>query len=132
MKSLLIVTRPAIAAAGLALLAGIGLSQVAMAQNHPPAPPAQLGPVKVLVIDRQALMRASSVGQDIARQVQELTKSAEAELKGEGEALQRERQALDQQVAILAPDVKAQKIKAFQSKAAAFQQRVNNRQVQIR
>lgn len=84
------------------------------------------------MIDRQALLRASNVGQDIARQVKALTKTAEAELKGEGEALSREKQALEQQVAILAPDVKAQKIRAFEQKAAAFQQKAQQKNLQIR
>jgi outer membrane protein len=87
---------------------------------------------KILVIDRQALLRQSKVGLDIARQVQDLTRSAEVELKGENESLRREGQALQQQVAILAPDVKAQKIKAFESKQASFQQKVQVRQTQIR
>ncbi|HKD21135.1 MAG TPA: OmpH family outer membrane protein [Rhizomicrobium sp.] len=87
---------------------------------------------KILVIDRQALLRNSKVGQSIAQQVQALTKSAESELKGESEGLRKEGAALQQQVAILAPDVKAQKIKAFEAKQAAFQQKVQLRQNQIR
>jgi len=131
MKTHSIVTRPALAATGIAMLTALFLSAPALAQNHP-APPPPAGAVKVLVIDRQMLMRGSNVGQDIARQVQVLSKSAEEELKGEGEALQRERQSLEQQVAILAPDVKAQKVKAFEAKQAAFQQKIQARQNQIR
>jgi outer membrane protein len=133
MKTISIIGRPVLAATSAATLAALLLSVPVAAQNHPAPPPS--GPVgfaKVLVIDRQGLMRGSNVGQDIARQVQDLTRTAETELKGEGQALQRERADLERQVAILAPDVKAQKIKAFQSKEAAFQQKLQARQNQIR
>jgi Skp family chaperone for outer membrane proteins len=52
-------------------------------------------------------------------------------LKGEAQGLQKEKAALEQQIAILAPDVKAQKIKAFEAKAGAFQQKAIARRVQI-
>jgi len=125
-------SRLAMTATGIALAIAVGISTNALAQGHPgPAPQAITAP-KILVIDRQTLLRASKVGQDIARQVQALTKSAEAELKGENESLHREGQTLQQHVAILAPDVKAQKIRAFQAKQQAFQARVQLRQNQIR
>jgi Skp family chaperone for outer membrane proteins len=123
--------RPAFVGTGIAMLMALLVVVPAGAQK-PPAPPGPGAAVRILVIDRQALMRASSVGQDIARQVQALTKAAETELKGEGEALQRERADLERQVAILAPDVKAQKIRAFQAKEQVFQQKVQARQYQIR
>ena len=121
-----------LAAIGFALAAAVSLASPAFAQGRPgPAPQAVPMP-KILVIDRQALLRNSKVGQSIAQQVQAMTKSAEAELKGENDSLRREGAALQQQVAILAPDVKAQKIKAFEAKQAAFQQKVQLRQNQIR
>src|SRR5262249_22106984 len=46
----------------------------------------------------------------------------------EGTALQKEGQALQQQVAILAPDVKARKVRDFQNKQAAFQRKLEQRQ----
>jgi Skp family chaperone for outer membrane proteins len=125
-------SRLAMAATGISLAIAVGISTDALAQGHPgPAPQAIAAP-KILVIDRQTLLRASKVGQDIARQVQALTKTAESELKGENESLRREGQTLQQQVAILAPDVKAQKIRAFQAKQQAFQAKVQLRQNQIR
>jgi Skp family chaperone for outer membrane proteins len=131
MKLKKILSRPALAAACFA--AGLALaSTVAQGQQHP-APAPQGAPMpKILVIDRQALLRSSNVGQDIARQVQGYTKAAESQLKGEGEGLRREEQSLQQQVAILAPDVKAQKIRAFEEKQQAFQRRVQQKQNQIR
>lgn len=125
-------SRPAMVAAGLALATGLVVSSLAVADNRPPPAPQGVPAPKILVIDRQALLRQSNVGMDIARQVQALTQSAESELKGEGEGLRREEQTLQQQIAILAPDVKAQKIKAFQAKQAAFEQKVQARQNQIR
>jgi Skp family chaperone for outer membrane proteins len=131
MKTSTFASRPSLAAVALTLAAAF--ASPAFAQGKPaPAPQAGIPMPKILVIDRQALLRNSKVGQSIAQQVQAMTKSAEAELKGESESLRREGAALQQQVAILAPDVKAQKIKAFEAKQAAFQQKVQLRQNQIR
>lgn len=103
----------------------------AIAQPKPGAPsgpPNANGPTKVLVIDRQAILVASKVGQDIVRQVNGYRQSAEQEFRAEGESLQKEGQALRQQVAILAPDVKNKKIRDFQSKQTAFERKVEARQ----
>jgi outer membrane protein len=97
----------------------------------PKPPPPGTGGVpapKILVIDRNAILRASKVGQDIVRQVTAYTRSAEGEFRAQGNALQTEGRALQQQVAILAPDVKAKKIRDFQAKQAAFQRKVEARQ----
>jgi len=131
MKISTFASRSASAATGLALAMALFAVPPALAQGKPGAAPQAPVP-KILVIDRQALLRQSKVGQSIAQQVQALTRSAESELKGENEALRKEGSALQQQVAILAPDVKAQKIKAFEAKQAAFQQKVQLRQNQIR
>jgi outer membrane protein len=87
--------------------------------------------VKILVVDRQAILRLSKVGQNIVQQVNSLTSSAESQFKAEKDALQKEEQTLAQQGAILAPDVRAQKQKAFESKVAAFQKKVQDRQSMI-
>src|SRR5271156_5052744 len=133
MKISTFASRSASAATGLALAMALLAVPPALAQGKPaPGAPQGIPMPKILVIDRQALLRQSKVGQSIAQQVQAMTKSAETELKGESEGLRREGAALQQQVAILAPDVKAQKIKAFEAKQAAFQQKVQLRQNQIR
>lgn len=107
----------------------------AQAQGNPPKPggsPSSGTPAPViLVIDRNAILRASKVGQDIVRQVNGYTRSAETEFKGQAGSLRAQEQQLQQQIAILAPDVKAKKIKAFQAQQAAFQQKVQTRQAQI-
>ncbi|MBI3760135.1 MAG: OmpH family outer membrane protein [Deltaproteobacteria bacterium] len=117
-------------AAGLS----VAVPAAAGAQNTKPAaaPAAQGTPApKILVIDRSAILRASKVGQDIARQVKAYRDAAEKEFKGENNSLKTEGQALQQQLAILAPDVKDKKIRAFQIKEGAFQQKVQDRQSKI-
>jgi outer membrane protein len=89
-----------------------------------PATPAP----KILVIDRGAVLRASKAGGDIARQVKAYATQAEADLKGQGQALRAQGEALRQQVAIMAPAVKAQKIKDFEAKQANLQKLVQTKQ----
>jgi len=101
----------------------------ASGQSHPAT--AAMPQPRILVIDRQAILRFSKVGQDISRQVNSYTQSAESQFKAEQEGLQKEGQALQQQVAILSPDVRNQKIRAFQAREAAFRQKVETRQNQI-
>lgn len=122
--------RATLAAVSLATALGAtdALAQ-APAPNKPHAPATGQAPVpRIIVVDRAAILRGSSVGQDIVRQVNALTQSAEREFKAQQDALQKESQTLQQQVAILAPDVRAQKIKAFQAKEAAFKQKLEARQ----
>lgn len=121
-----------------AFAAGLSLAIPAVAQAQDakpadtPAPAAQGTPApKILVIDRSAILRASKVGQDIARQLKGYRAAAEKEFKGENDSLRREGQALQQQLAILAPDVKDKKIRAFQAKEAALQQKVQDRESKI-
>ena len=105
----------------------------AAAQTPPKPAPASAGtpaPV-ILVIDRNAILRASKVGQSIVQQVNGYSQAAEKEFKAQADSLRSQEQQLQQQVAILAPDVKAKKIKAFQAQQQAFQQKVQTRQPQI-
>jgi Skp family chaperone for outer membrane proteins len=114
----------------IAALLAAGLAQGALAA--PPAPPPkppQGTPVpKILVIDRAAILRGSVVGQNIMKQVQGLTVAAENGLKARDAALRQEGAALQQQLAILSPSVKAGKIKAFEAKQAALQGAVQQQQ----
>jgi outer membrane protein len=128
MKNMRIVGRTVVAA-GLLMIAATGGAS-ALSPPKPGAAPATGGvpAPKILVIDRNAILRASKVGQDIVRQVNGYTQGAESSFRAEGTALQSEGRALQQQVAILAPDVKAKKIRDFQAKQAAFQRKVESRQ----
>jgi outer membrane protein len=109
-------------------LAFAGLSTAAFAAGPPPPPPAP----KIVVIDRAAIMQFSKPGQDIARQVQGYAAQAKADLTGQGKALQAEGRALQQQVAILAPDVKAKRVAAFEAKQAALQGLAQKKDDQIK
>jgi Skp family chaperone for outer membrane proteins len=102
----------------------------AMAAQAAPAPTSTPDP-KILVIDRNAILRASKAGQSIVAQLQAFSSSAQGEFKAQGESLRKEGEALRAQIAILAPDVKAKKIRDFQAKEAAFQKKVQDRQSQI-
>jgi Skp family chaperone for outer membrane proteins len=65
------------------------------------------------------------------KQVQQLTISAETGLKARDAALRAEGAQLQQQLAILAPAVKAAKIRAFEAKQAALQGEVQKQQGMI-
>lgn len=82
---------------------------------------------RVLIIDLRGALAASKAGQDIRRQVETLKKQAQGELKNEAEGLQHDKAELEQQSAILAPDVKARKAKAFEARVEAFQKKLNAR-----
>jgi Skp family chaperone for outer membrane proteins len=119
----------AIAAAGTISIAAA--APAAAQQQQAPKPAAGTPAPVILVIDRNAILRASKVGQSIVKQVNAYTAAAEKEFKGQADSLRSQERQLQQQVAILAPDVKAKKIKAFQKQQAAFQQKVQARQSQI-
>jgi outer membrane protein len=108
--------------AGMFLLAASGMVQPALAAAPGAAPIA-----RILIIDLRGALGASKAGQDIRRQVETLKKQAQAELKSEAEGLQRDKQQMDQQAAILAPDVKARKIREFQVRVESFQKKLNGR-----
>jgi outer membrane protein len=92
------------------------------------APPPGGAPVaRILMVDLRRVIAESKVGHDIERQVEQLKAQATVELKGEGQGLQREQVALQQQAAILAADVKARRIKDFETKREAFQEKVQQR-----
>jgi outer membrane protein len=132
MKTIKTIGLTAKACAVAALVSGMTAAFAAPALAQNAAPVTQNTPApKILVIDRAAILRGSKVGQDIGRQVQGYTQSAEKEFKGESDHLRSEGQALQQQIAILAPDVKKNKIAAFEAEQQAFQKKVQLRQDQI-
>ena len=117
----------------------IALPGMAMAQNQQPlklpSQPQQnnnqLPAPKVLVINRQAILQFSKVGQDIARQVQAYAAQLKNDMQAQSKALQTEGAALQQQIAILAPDVKQKKIDDFQKKEANLQATAQRREQEI-
>ncbi len=104
-----------------------GLSQAASAA--PPAPPPQGAPMpRILLVDRAEVLSRSNVGLNIMNQVKGLIASAQNGLKARDIALQKEGQALQQQIAILSPAVKNAKIKAFNDKRTALQMDLQKQQ----
>ena len=109
----------------LAILAGTVVP--ALAANPPPP---QMQP-RILLIDRQAILRLSKVGQDVAKQVQTYADQAKADIAGQQKALQTEAQQLQQQVAILAADARQKKVQAFEAKQQGMQAAAQKREAAI-
>jgi len=87
---------------------------------------------KIVVIDRTAIMQFSKVGQDIAKQMQAYANQAKNDLSSQGKALQAEGRNLQQQVAILAPDVKQKRLDAFRAKEEALQGAAQRKDEQLK
>jgi outer membrane protein len=122
------------AALALAILAGGSSGAFAAPAAPAPAPaagPAVLSAPRIIVIDRQFIAQRSSAGRDIMTQYAKMNSDAETEFRGEESKLQSEGQQLQQQLAILAPDVRDQKEKDFTAKETSLQQRAQQRQAQI-
>ena len=98
---------------------------VAPALADPPQP-------KIVVIDKAAIMQFSKVGQDIAKQMQAYATQAKADLSAQGKALQAEGRNLQQQVAILAPDVKQKRLDAFRAREEALQGAAQRKDEQLK
>jgi outer membrane protein len=110
-------------------LMGTVLSTAAFAA--PPGPPQPPAP-RIVVLDKVAILQFSKVGQDVARQVQGYAAQAKADLTAQGKSLQAEGRTLQQQVAILAPDVKAKRIAAFQAREQSLQGAAQKKDEQLK
>jgi len=87
---------------------------------------------KIVVLDRRAIMSFTKAGQDMAKQMQAYSNQAKNELAARGRALQNEGRNLQQQVAILAPDLKAKKLAEFQAREQSLQAEVQKKDEQMR
>ena len=87
---------------------------------------------KIVVLDRAAILQFSKVGQDIARQMQTYANQAKADLSAQGRSLQNEGRTLQQQVAILAPDLKEKRLEAFRAKEQALQGAAQRKDEQLK
>jgi outer membrane protein len=114
----------------LAALVLMAISAPGFAAAPPPQPQAQ-APLKILLIDRQAILRFSKVGQDVARQIQNYGNQAKAEISGQQRSLQAEAQKVQQEVAILAADAKAKKVAEFEAKQSAMQANAQKKEQMI-
>ncbi|MDA1071687.1 MAG: OmpH family outer membrane protein, partial [Proteobacteria bacterium] len=88
----------------------------------------QMEPTVVAVVDLQHLMRASQAGQTIESQMESLRQSfADTVTQQEG-VLRQEERDLQEQAALLAPDVLAERRRQFEEKVVELQRDVRNRQ----
>ena len=115
--------------ARIVLMAGLLFLGTAVldAASAAPPPPGGAPAARILMLDMRRIMGLSKVGLDIQRQVEVLKQQASRDLNGEGAALKSEETQLQQQAAILAPDVKARRIRDFQARATAFQRKIQQR-----
>jgi len=113
----------------IVLMAGLLFLGTAVldAASAAPPPPGGAPAARILMLDMRRIMGLSKVGLDIQRQVEVLKQQASRDLNGEGAALKSEETQLQQQAAILAPDVKARRIRDFQARATAFQRKIQQR-----
>ena len=86
---------------------------------------------RIIVIDRNVILRVSSAGKVMMADMQRLSTQADNEFKAQADALQREANQLQQQLAILAPDIRAQREEEFNNKQVTLQNRITDRQSQI-
>ena len=128
MKKISLITRTILVAGSLFL----GATALDAAYAAPPPPPPGGAPVaKILMVDLRRVLAGSKVGRDIQQQMEGQKQKATNELNGEGAALEREKAQLQQQAAILAPDVRARRIKDFDTRAQGFQKKVQQRSMLI-
>lgn len=107
-----------------------GSSDAALPSSDPSGSSATPQP-RILVIDRATILRQSAAGKDMIAQIDGLTKAAETEFKGEDDRLRSDAAAIQQQLAVLAPEVRAQKTREFTSRQQTLQKKVQQRQNEI-
>lgn len=109
-------------AAGIMLLAVF----TALGASAAPAPQP-----RIVVIDRAVVLRGSKVGQDIVRQINGYTDQAEKDLRAQGQALQKDGAAFQQQAAILSAELKNRKLKELEARRAGLQAQAQKKQTLI-
>lgn len=85
----------------------------------------------ILFLDRGTVLRQSAVGKGMYSQVEALAKKMEADFAPENKKLQADVQQLQSQAAVLSAEVRQQKIKELETRRAAFQKKVQDRQAAI-
>ena len=106
----------------------LAIGGFALAQNAPHAANATNARPPTLVIDRHAIMLGSKLGQDIHRQIMAYEDKVQSDLGAQGQALQNEKQAFQQQSPSLPPVARDKKMEALQTREAAYRQQVQARQ----
>lgn len=132
-------TKKTVVAVATSLIAGAFMVSAAMAQPAAPAAaprpaaaaaaaPAKAGPAVILFVDRGAIVRNSTVGKDMFKQVEALAKKMETDYKPENDKLQADIQSLQAQFQVLAPDAREAKRKELEARRQAFQKKIQDRQ----
>ncbi len=86
----------------------------------------------LVVIDQNAIMQYSKAGQDISRQVAAFTQETRGQLDGRVKALEKEGDDLKRQAANMTPEERQKRVASFESKQAALQKTVSQKETQIR
>jgi Skp family chaperone for outer membrane proteins len=123
-----------VAVAAIAAVSFIGsVTAIAQAPKPAAAPAAAKAapPAVILFLDRATVLRQSAVGKDMYKQVETLAKKMETDFAPENKKLQADVQALQQQAAVLSPEVRQQKVKDLEARRQAFQKKVQDRQAAI-
>ncbi|MEX2615977.1 MAG: OmpH family outer membrane protein [Alphaproteobacteria bacterium] len=100
-----------------------------MAQT--PAPERTLPAAVIAVVDFKRVIRESSAGQSILKQINDRHAGFQKEIQGFTAQLEQARQELARQQSILAPDVFAQKRQEFQGRAQEYQRSVQDAQKKL-
>lgn len=82
----------------------------------------------VLIVERHLIMTDSKLGQNIKQQIVAYEEAVQHDLGPEGETLQNEMQAFQQQSASMPADARAKKDQELQAKQAAYRQKLQARQ----
>ena len=88
----------------------------------------QMEPTVVAVVDLQHLMRASQAGQTIESQMESLRQNFTDTVTQQEGALRQEERDLQEQAALLSPEVLAERRRQFEEKVVELQRDVRNRQ----
>jgi Skp family chaperone for outer membrane proteins len=118
----------------------LAFTTIANSQPVPPKPAAApaaagaTGPAPaaiILFLDRGTVLRQSNVGKSMYSQVEALAKKMETDFAPENKKLQADVQALQNQAAVLSPEIRQQKVKELEARRQAFQKKVQDRQAAI-
>jgi outer membrane protein len=122
------------AAIAAALTFGVVASQAAPAAAPVAAPAAaavRAPAAVILFLDRGTVLRQSSVGKDMYAQVEALAKKMEGDFSPENKKLQDDVAAFQKAAGVMQPDARQAKIKELETRRAAFQKKVQDRQASI-
>ena len=95
------------------------------------APGAATGGPIILVVDRGAILRTSTAGKELIRQIDEFGKAMEAKYGEEEKKLRADAQALQEQAGVLSPEAAQKKEKELRERGEALQKKVQEEQAAI-